>query len=173
MEGLTLDGAEVSHGFKVGVGLLASTLLMEFVLENDASAVLPLMRPGLTREDREAEIDRLLARGCYGPEPKITALKKFCDGDALADRRGRLLRVWDDMRARMRERLTPYAEMRRKLAAAGCPTTPKEIGLDAAQFLHGIRTAQLIRNRYTVLDLLYEMGLLEAAITAKLGAMTA
>ena len=59
------------------------------------------------------------------------------------------------------------------LRKAGCPTTPKEIGLDAAQFLHGIRTAQLIRNRYTVLYLLYEMGLLEAAITAKLGAMTA
>ena len=173
MEKLTLDGAEVSHGFKVGVGLLASTLLMEFVLEHDAAAVRPLMRPGLTRRERETEIDRLLERGCYGPEPKITALKKFNGGDTLERRRDHLLRVWDEMRARVRKRLIPYAEMRRKLAAAGCPTTPKEIGLDTAQFLHGVRTAQLIRNRYTVLDLLYEMGLLEAAMTAKLGTMTA
>jgi glycerol-1-phosphate dehydrogenase [NAD(P)+] len=50
------------------------------------------------------------------------------------------------------------------LKNANCPVTPAEIGLSREQFLHGIRTAQLIRNRYTILDFLYEAGLLEEAM---------
>ena len=49
------------------------------------------------------------------------------------------------------------------LTAAGCPVKPEEIGLDRKQYIHGIYTAQLIRKRYTVLDMLYEAGLLDAA----------
>ena len=50
------------------------------------------------------------------------------------------------------------------LKKANCPVTPAEIGLSREQFLHGIKTAQLIRNRYTILDLLYEAGLLDEAM---------
>ena len=50
------------------------------------------------------------------------------------------------------------------LKDANCPVTPQEIGLTREQFLHGIKTAQLIRNRYTILDLLYEAGLLDEAM---------
>ncbi|MCI5780031.1 MAG: sn-glycerol-1-phosphate dehydrogenase [Lentisphaeria bacterium] len=173
MEGLTRNGEDVSHGFKVGVGLLASTLLMEFVLEHGAAEIRAMMRPGLSVPEREREIDGLLRRGCYGAEPRITALKKFLTGPELARRRETLLTNWDAMRERMRARLIPCRKMREKLRRAGCPTTPEAIGLDAEQFRHGIRTAQLIRNRYTVLDLLYELGLLETAMAEKLPAMLA
>lgn len=164
MEGLTLNGTDVSHGFKVGVGLLASTLLMEFILEHSASEIRQMIKPGLSDAEREAEIDELLKLGCYGPEPKQTALKKHLCGDELIQRREKLLAVWEDMSSRIRKRFISYAEMKNKLRAAGCPVSPQEIGLDRAQFLHGIRTAQLIRNRYTVLDLLYELGLLDEAM---------
>ena len=50
------------------------------------------------------------------------------------------------------------------LKEANCPVTPAEIGLSREQFLHGIKTAQLIRKRYTSLDMLYEAGLLDAAL---------
>ena len=164
MEGLTLNGADVSHGFKVGVGLLASTLLMEFVLSHDAAEIKAMMRPGLSMAERESEIDQLLKLGCYGPEPKKTALHKHLTGDKLLAQREKLLANWDDLRSRMQKRLIPYQEMYRKLAAANCPVTPAAIGLTPEQFRHGIRTAQLIRNRYTVLDLLYELGVLDNAI---------
>ena len=164
MEGLTLNGEDVSHGFKVGVGLLASTLLMEFVLAHDAAEIRAMMRPGLSTSERESEIDQLLKLGCYGPEPKKTALNKHLTGSQLLEQREKLLANWDSLRARMRERLIPYQEMYRKLDAANCPVTPAAIGLTPEQFRHGIRTAQLIRNRYTVLDLLYELGVLDDAI---------
>ena len=68
------------------------------------------------------------------------------------------------MQSGIRERLIPYTQMVKILKDAGCPATPAEIGLSKEQFLHGIKTAQLIRHRYTVLDLLYELGLLDDAM---------
>ena len=56
------------------------------------------------------------------------------------------------------------SEAEKMLTAAGCPIKPEEIGLDRKQYIHGIYTAQLIRKRYTVLDMLYEAGLLDAAV---------
>ena len=164
MEGLQKDGEEVSHGFKVGVGLLSSVLLMEFAMEQDFNTVRKQMRPGLSIEAREKEIDTLLLRGCYGDAPKKTALAKFLSGAALTERRDLIGRKWENLRRRLRQQLPSYTELRSKLSKAGCPVTPAEIGLSREQYLHGIRTAQLIRNRYTILDLLYELGVLEAAM---------
>ena len=160
MEGLTMNGEDISHGFKVGIGLLASTLLHEFILENEP-VDLP---PAPTRSERKAEIAALLKRGCYGSAPEETAMKKFREGDAIAARRAEIVSVWKDLQQRLRKQIIPYAVLKKMLLAANCPVTPAEIGLDAEQFLHGIRTAQLIRIRYTVLDLLYETGLLEQAL---------
>ena len=164
MEGLTRNGEEVSHGFKVGVGLLASTLLMEYVLEHSFEELVPRMLPGLSMDERAKEIDELLKKGCYGTQPKITALNKHLCGEKLAARRELIAAVWQKMQSGIRERLIPYAQMVKILKDAGCPATPAEIGLSKEQFLHGIKTAQLIRHRYTVLDLLYELGLLDDAM---------
>jgi glycerol-1-phosphate dehydrogenase [NAD(P)+] len=57
--------------------------------------------------------------------------------------------------------------------AASCPVAPADIGLDAAQFRHGVLAAQLIRNRYTILDVLDELGLLREAADAVTMRMTA
>jgi len=171
MEGLTKDGEDVSHGFKVGVGLLASTLLMEYILEHSFDELKPLMKPGLSESERSAEIDELLKKGCYGTAPKITALGKHLTGKALDERRELIGNVWKTMQERIRERLMPYTQAKAMLESAGCPVTIHAIGLDKEQFLHGIKTAQLIRRRYTVLDLLYELGLLDAAMEEKLGIM--
>ncbi len=163
MEGLTLNGEEVSHGFKVGVGLLASTLLMEFVLNHSVSEIRAMAKPGLSTAERAAEIDELLKLGCYGSEPKNTALKKHIPDTAIAEHREKIFANWESIQEKIRSRLVPFTEMREKLRAANCPTLPQEIGLTAEQFRHGIHAAQLIRNRYTVLDLLYETGVLDKA----------
>lgn len=164
MEGLTLNGQDVSHGFKVGVGLLASTLLMEFALLYSADEIKAMAKPILSLEERATEIDDLLKLGCYGSEPKNTALKKYLSGEAADERRKKILDNWDLIRQKIGSRLVPFAEMREKLRAANCPVSPQEIGLTPEQFRHGIHTAQLIRNRYTVLDLLYELGVLDEAV---------
>ena len=54
--------------------------------------------------------------------------------------------------------------MERRFLVLGCPTKPAEIGLTEAELRRGIFVAAMIRNRYTILDLLFELGLLEEAI---------
>ncbi len=158
------DLPEVSHGFKVSVGLLASTWLMEYLLNHTAEELRPRMKPALTEEERLAEIDELLILGCYGTEPKVTAMKKFFSGKGMEERREMLLSKLPEIQSRFRKQLIPFAETRKILKDAGCPVSASEIGLSREQFLHGIRASQLIRLRYTVVDYLYELGLLEDAI---------
>ena len=168
MEGLSVNGEAVSHGFKVGIGTLASIRLMGFVLDTAPEEARKLARPIPTLEARQAEITELLRRGCYGGGIPETALGKFQTGAAGEERRKLIFDRWGAIQRGIREQLLPEAEILRLLRAAGAPTEYAEIGLDRAQYLHGIRTAQLIRKRYTVIDLLYEAGLLETAIESRL-----
>ena len=152
----------------MGIGTLASVRLMGFVLDTTAEEARKLARPLPTPEARQAEIAELLRRGCYGGGIPETALGKFQTGAAGEERRKLLFDRWGAIQRGIREQLLPEAEILRLLRAAGAPTEYAEIGLDRAQYLHGIRTAQLIRKRYTVIDLLYEAGLLETAIGSRL-----
>ncbi len=161
MENLEKDGEPVSHGFKVGLGTLAATALYETLFSMDPAEAQRLAAPGLSLPEREAEIDALLIRGCYGTEAKETALKKFLEGEALADRRAAIYAKWDELRELTRRQLFTFEELTSKLRAAHCPVKPAEINLTPEQFFHGLRAAQLIRKRYTVLDLTYELGLLD------------
>ena len=161
MENLCCNGKPVSHGFKVAIGTVTSTALYEALFSLSEQEARRLARPGLDRARREAEIDALLSVGTYGAATRTIALDKFREGDALAERRELIYRNWETLRKRILHQLYPLEELTRRLTAAGCPVKPADIQLGREQFLHGIRTAQLIRKRYTVLDLVYELGLLE------------
>lgn len=161
MENLCCNGKPVSHGFKVAIGTVTSTALYEALFSLSEQEARRLARPGLDRAGREAEIDALLSVGTYGAATRTIALAKFREGRALAERRELIYCNWETLRERILHQLYPLEELTRRLTAAGCPVRPADIQLGREQFLHGIRTAQLIRKRYTVLDLVYELGLLE------------
>lgn len=161
MENLCCNGKPVSHGFKVAIGTVTSTALYEALFSLSEQEARRLARPGLDRAGREAEIDALLSIGTYGAATRTIALDKFREGRALAERRELIYRNWETLRKRILHQLYPVEELTRRLTTAGCPVKPADIQLGREQFLHGIRTAQLIRKRYTVLDLVYELGLLE------------
>ena len=84
MENLTFNGDSVSHGFKVSVGTVASTALYEALFSLTEKEARRHAEPGLPRAAREAEIDALLIRGCYGAAAKEIALSKFLEGEKLA-----------------------------------------------------------------------------------------
>ena len=79
------------------------------------------------------------------------------------ERRELIFRNWDQIRALLKDQIFSYKDTKAMLQKAKAPVHPAEIGLDREQFYHGIFAAQLIRTRYTLLDVLYETGLLEAA----------
>ena len=164
MENLEFNGIPVSHGFKVGIGTLASTALMEWLFNgHDAAWARAKARPPRSVGERRAEVDALLSRGCYGAKTGEIAMAKFLTGDALTDRRELIFAHWDALVGRVAACLIPFDTLKAMFHAASCPVAPAEIGLAADQFRHGILAAQLIRNRYTILDLLDELGLLPEA----------
>ena len=163
MEGLTCNGEEVSHGFKVGIGVLISTLLFEYVMENDFEALCSKMKRPLSADERQIEVNELLKRNCYGNEAAVTAMKKYLTPEETAARRAFIGEKWSKLQQVLKKQTVPFEKLQQMLKNANCPSTPAEIGLDIEQTLHAIHTAQTIRIRYTILDLLYECGLLDDA----------
>ena len=163
MEGLSYHGEEVSHGFKVGIGTLAAIRLMEFVIALPEEKARKLAVPCETLEERQRSVQELLKKGCYG-NPETITFEKFKYGDAALERRELIFRNWDRIRSLLKNQIFTYAETKSMLLKAHAPVNPAEIGLDREQFYHGIFTAQLIRNRYTFVDVLYETGLLKEAV---------
>ena len=161
MEKLSFNGEEVSHGFKVAIGSITTTRLMEFIINTPLEQARTMARPIPTAAEREAEIDQLLIKNCYGSGVRELALEKF---ESTPERREELFGIWETLQKKLPEQLIPSDEAVSMLKTAASPALYHEIGLDKEQYIHGIRTAQLIRKRYTVLDYLYTLGLLDAAI---------
>ena len=164
MEHLTFRGEAPSHGFQVGIGSLISLQLMEFVMDHSVAAARQLAAPPPTISEREREIFALLEHRDYAATVKKVAMAKFLSGEAILHRREEIWRQWESLREKLRRQLPEFAVFRARLQAAKCPVHPADIGLSREMFYHGVRTAQLIRNRYTIADLLFEAGLWETAL---------
>jgi glycerol-1-phosphate dehydrogenase [NAD(P)+] len=115
--------------------------------------------------ERKAEIAELLKKDCYGGAIAPLAFNKTPFGEDMTARRELIFSAWANIQKRLQKQLLPSETLRDMLKNAHAPTRFEEIGLTAEQYYHGIRTAQLIRNRYTSLDMLYEAGLLDAALS--------
>jgi glycerol-1-phosphate dehydrogenase [NAD(P)+] len=86
------------------------------------------------------------------------------DADALGERLEMLKGLWSELSGKLREQLMPADELRGMLRAAGCPTSPEEIGLSIEDFKATYRRAQMIRSRYTILDVANEAGILDECV---------
>jgi glycerol-1-phosphate dehydrogenase [NAD(P)+] len=169
MEGLGQDPPNgrppLSHGFKVALGTVSIAALYERVLDRDLAAldIDAAVRAWPSWDDVEPRV-----RAAHGPPVEEAAVRethaKYIDHDTLARRLTLLGERWPDLRERLRHQLIPAHEVRAQLLQAGCPTTPAQIGLELERFKHTYRRAQMIRRRYTVLDLANETGLLDECV---------
>ena len=62
--------------------------------------------------------------------------------------------------------ISAYDDLRDQLARAGCPVWAEDIGLGREEAIGTARLAQMIRNRYTVLDLAWDLGAFDAILEA-------
>ncbi len=167
MEGLGHDDdPPLSHGFKVGVGSIAIAALYERVLERDLG---------------DLDVDKIVAAwpAWEEVEQKVRATHtvpgldeyaveesraKYVTAEELGERLGLIRGLWPDLRERLRAQLMPADELRETLRAAGCPTSPEEIGLGWEDFRATYWRARTIRRRYNVLDLCVETGIFEGCV---------
>ena len=161
MEGLVAyQGEPVSHGFKVGVGSIASAALYEALLERDFDDLdIPALcaawpsPQAIEQAVRQSIPDRQMAASAVGE-----SLAKHPTPEQLARRLTLLRERWLALRERLKSQLVTAGQVRRMLEAAGCPGDPADIGLTRARVKESYPVARRIRRRYTVLDLAAEAG---------------
>ncbi len=156
----------LSHGFKVGLGTVSIAALYERVLDRDMSGLDINAIVGAWPSWDEVERRVRAAHTTPGLDEAAVeeSRAKYVDADQLARRLALLGERWPQLRERVRKQLMPADELRAQLKEADCPTTPAEVGLSPDRFKATYRRAQMIRRRYTVLDLVNEAGLLDECV---------
>jgi glycerol-1-phosphate dehydrogenase [NAD(P)+] len=164
MEGLAVDGVPVSHGACVGVGCLSMLAAYEWLLDRNFEdidpAALAERLPGLA--ELRAEISASFPASSMAASVEAEVLAKSASD--TEQRLRRLRAVWPDLAVQLGRMLPRAEEVRRWLLAAGAPADGAAIGLSAAQHAADYRRARLVRRRYTALDLLHELGVLDDAV---------
>ncbi len=154
------DGTEPSHGFKVGIGSLAALTAM------DAFFSEPFTRGDIEEavsrypswEERERLIRGLFGEGALCEKILGESRAKHLGREALEARLGMIADSFEILRGRVESQLMPFPRMREMLRVAGCPVRPQDIGVTASRCAATAIAAQMLRTRYTVLDLAYETG---------------
>jgi glycerol-1-phosphate dehydrogenase [NAD(P)+] len=166
MESLTVGGEPAAHGACVGIGCVAMLALYEWLAAQPVGQE-QIDRARALRLDGDAlerEID-----AAFGGSPVAVSARNETqakrDAGERGDRLRRLLQQWPQLRERLRA-LPAATEMQRRLRAAGGVAHPAELGVSLQQMAKDYRRARLIRRRYTVLDLVDDLGWLDSAISA-------
>jgi glycerol-1-phosphate dehydrogenase [NAD(P)+] len=159
-------GPPPSHGYKVGVGSISIAAFYERILQRDLSAIdveaLRAAWPSWEEVEREVRAAHTTP-GLAEAAPKESRAK-YVDADELAQRLTRLRERWPALRERLERQLMTAGELADHLGAAGCPTSPAEIGLSISDLRETYFRARMIRNRYTILDVAKETDLLEELV---------
>jgi glycerol-1-phosphate dehydrogenase [NAD(P)+] len=165
------NGKTPSHGFKVGIGTLASCALYEFLLAQPLEKldVDDCCRQWPNQEAREQTIRALFDEGELRDVALQESRAKSIEGAALREQLEKLRARWPDLRARLSEQLIPLAELKGKLQAVGAPVEPEQIGISRQRLRDSFLQAYFIRRRFTVLDLAIRAGLLDEAIGQMFG----
>lgn len=153
MEMMASGLPESYHGEQIGVTTLAMARLYEALLAGGPPPV------DATTVGSEAIVHHFgaeLGESCWQEfAPKVL------DSRAAAAVNDRLAEHWHDIAERLAAVLIPAAELERVLAAVGAPITARALGWPSTLYGAAVRHAREIRNRYTVLDLAGDCGLLE------------
>jgi glycerol-1-phosphate dehydrogenase [NAD(P)+] len=167
MEKVSVGGIPVAHGACVGLGCIASLALFEWLLRCDLSRIDPVAlarrQPDWTSVEREVRL--------AFPDPAIASnaveemWAKHHSPDRIAARLDRLRTRWADLKPRLQNLLPTPAQMSERLALLGGASTPEAIGLSRFALARDYARARLIRRRYTIFDVLVDLGCFEAAVS--------
>ena len=162
MRGLEHNGELVSHGMKVGMGSIVSTTLYERLLDYpvasldiDAAIVAWPSWPDLERQIRNTHTDPMLISKALEE-----CRAKYLTHDELRSRLTTLREQWPSLSDRLRRQLLRSDQLADLLRRARCPIRPEDIGLSTPQLRESFLAAGQIRRRYTVFDVVTELGLL-------------
>lgn len=175
MEGYEYQGKKVSHGAAVSVGCVASLALFDWLLTRDLDDldVDHVLRQTSDLKTREADLARAIADPKIATKAKVELAAKSVSPDVHKRRLSTLRSTWPDLRNRLQKHLYRHQEMAAMLRKAGAPAYASEIGITSDHLLATMHAAAFIRRRYTIFDLLHDIGQTEAAFAHVVPILTA
>jgi len=167
MEELTVAGEPAAHGACVAVGCHTVLALFDWLLAQDLTAldVEAVLARAPSLAAKEAEVEALFPAPLAERANAETAAKHL-DAAAHRARLEAVRAAWPRLRDRLSAHLMGAQEMAEILRAAGAPVRAAELGVSPLHHRRTVAASRFIRSRYTVLDLLDECGLLQAALDA-------
>lgn len=157
------NGKHVSHGFKVGIGTLASTASLEFLLEKDIENidVDACVEAWKSWDEMEAEIREVFAGK---PGHLARGLKetkgKYVDKEGLRKQLEALKAAWPTLKEQIRAQIIPFDEVHEDLKLVGAPYEPEMICVDRARMRKTFSYIPYMRSRFTNIDVVYRLGLM-------------
>ncbi len=144
-----------THGEQVGVATLAMNRLHHLILDGD---VPPVLKPTVVdRSAIEARFGKAIADACLNSFDA----KRF--GQAAIDRMNeKLTEIWPDLTSELRPLMLDSDAIEDSLRRVGAPVSAADLGLPVDFWRDAIRYARYTRDRYTMLDLAGDAGLLDA-----------
>jgi glycerol-1-phosphate dehydrogenase [NAD(P)+] len=141
------------HGEQVGLASIQMTRLQARILLADAPPHLTPTR--IDAADMERRYGAELAAQCLSEHRK-----KALDAAGAARLNARLQAIWPALRGEVAAMLVPWQRLARALEAAGGSSSPQGYGIDDALWSEAVLHARELRNRFTILDLADDAGLL-------------
>lgn len=165
MENLAYPGGHhVSHGFKVGIGTLASTASLEFLLSKDIENldVEKCVAAWKSWDEMEKEIREVfvgkpghLARGLKETKGK------YVDKEGLRKQLNALKAAWPELKKAIKAQIIPFDEVYSDLKLVGAPYDPEQICVDRARMKKTFSYIPYMRSRFTNIDVVYRLGLMD------------
>jgi glycerol-1-phosphate dehydrogenase [NAD(P)+] len=140
----------ILHGLKVAIGSLESARLWDGIRGLSKAEAKGLLdsAPRPERAEEEARIRR-----AYGPDAAevIAGQERFLSmgGKEREELNSRLLGAWETVLG-LASSVPSFAETSSLLAAAGCPSDPRSLGLGEEEISLGLESAHYLRDRFTV-----------------------
>lgn len=161
--GVDIKPRRLSHGFKVGIGTVSIAALYELLLDYPMESldIDKAVTAWQTREEMEANVRAAHPNPVLQDQFVELALKKWVTLEDLRTRLEKLVSVWPDLREKLRAQLLPAELLQQQLRDVGAPAHPSDIKLEWNRFRETYCRAQMIRARYTVLDVALEANLLD------------
>jgi len=152
------------HGAQVGVATLITSQLYERIFELSQNDVKNMLTggegPGMSDDEQRIRVFFDSAADSIIEEMH----KKRLSPDSRRLERERIAFNWDRIRTEVAPFLVPSAKIRKVMRDAGCKTHYSELGLDKNEFMEAVYLARTIRPKYNILELAWELGLLEQLI---------
>lgn len=153
------DKKPILHGIKVGVGMLAVIKMYEMLKNEQPDFAAAAKR----QPDYEAWKKKVC--DCYKEAaPGILELEEECHKNSVENRNKRLSVMeekWPEIQKLIEKEIPSGSKMKEMMASLGEPVNPAQIGISPELVRDAVILAKEVRNRFTILQVLWDLGLLD------------